>query len=85
VNASAEARTSRIVTAYRLRDAIIEMTIRYGKALSAAAYAHSRCLDTYDEQDHADHERFRRTARRRFRALQRLTKALHDLVEGGTR
>lgn len=57
--------------AYELRDAILQMTVRYGDAQQRAGYAGLRGSNAYG--------RARRVAQRRFRAILRLTAALRDL------
>lgn len=70
---------NRLDLALRLADAITRMTARYGEAVADYAYATSH-------RTHADERaRLTRAYTRRYRAVQRLTRALRDLAVGGVR
>lgn len=58
--------------AYRLREAVMDMTARYGQSMHRAGLA---CPDGFEGRS-AEH--WRRAATRQFAAIQRLTAALRD-------
>lgn len=71
-----------ILAAYQLRDAIVQMTIRYGSSQQNAAYADRRARDG-EPGAKERWERHRRAARRQFAAIQRLTDRIPAHVTRG--
>ncbi len=64
--------------AWQLADAIERMVDRYGQAERDAAHAFSRHLVYRRPEDLAERQRHDRAARRQYRAMQRLIRALRD-------
>ena len=71
-----------LLDAYHLRDAIVQMTIRYGSSQQLAAYAERRLRDGKGGAE-ANYEHHRRAARRQFAAIQRLADRIPAAAQGG--